>query len=67
MNAFLWALAVFVFTAVNIVFSPGLALVVAIVIVLGGMTTSAVAYLITERLLRRWWPARCPSARRSGR
>ena len=40
------------FTGVNIFFSPGLALVVAIVILLGGMTTSAVAYLIAERLLR---------------
>ena len=51
-NGFLWALAVVVFTAVNFAFSAGLALVVAIVIVLGGTTTSAVAYLIAERLLR---------------
>ena len=51
-NGFLWALAVVVFAAVNVVFSAGLALVVAIVVALGGMTTSAVAYLITERLLR---------------
>ncbi len=51
-NGLLWALAVVVFTAVNLPFSAGLALVVAIVVALGGMTTSAVAYLISERLLR---------------
>ncbi|HYI35298.1 MAG TPA: adenylate/guanylate cyclase domain-containing protein [Thermoleophilaceae bacterium] len=51
-NAFLWALAVVVFTAVNVAFAAELALVVSIVIVLGGATTSAVAYLIAERLLR---------------
>ena len=54
----LWGLAAVVFPAVNIAFSAGLALVVAIVVVLGGMTTSAVAYLITERLLR---PVRRPN------
>ncbi len=51
-NAALWILAVVVFTAVNFAFSPGLALVVATIVGLGGTTTSAVAYLISERLLR---------------
>ena len=51
-NGFLWVLAVVVFTTVNFYFSSGLALVVAIVVSLGGMTTTAVAYLISERLLR---------------
>ena len=40
------------FIAVNAVFSVSLALVVAHRGVLGGMTTSAVAYLLSERLLR---------------
>lgn len=51
-NSALWTLAVGVFFAVNAVFSVGLAVVVGIIVALGGMTTSAVSYLLSERLLR---------------
>jgi len=51
-NAALWLLATLVFAALNAVFSLGLALVAAITVLLGGVTTCAVAYLLTERVIR---------------
>jgi adenylate cyclase len=51
-SATLWSLAVVVFVALNAVFSVGLALVVGIIVALGGATTSAIAYLLAERLYR---------------
>ena len=51
-NAAIWALAVPVFALLNSTFSGKLALIVAITTVLGGVTTTAVAYLANERLLR---------------
>ena len=51
-SATLWSLAVVVFTALNAVFSVGLAIVVGIIVALGGATTSAIAYLLAERLYR---------------
>ncbi len=51
-NASLWTLAIAVFFAVNAPFSMALAVVVAIIVWLGGLTTSAISYLLTERILR---------------
>ncbi len=48
----LWALAVVVFSIINVTFSGSLAIVVAITVGLGGVTTSAAAYLLTERVMR---------------
>lgn len=50
--ASLWAVAVVVFSAINATFSGSLAIVVAITVGLGGVTTSAAAYLLTERMMR---------------
>ena len=50
--AALWALAIVVFSVINLNFAGSLAIVVAITVALGGVTTSAVAYLLTERVLR---------------
>jgi len=50
--AVLWAAAVVFFSSLNATFSGSLALVVAITVGLGGITTSATAYLLTERLMR---------------
>lgn len=48
----LWLLAVVAFAGLNAVFSLGLAIVVAITVLIGGLTTCAVTYLLTERLTR---------------
>jgi adenylate cyclase len=48
----LWALATVVFAAINITFSGALAVFVAITVALGGVTTCAAAYLLTERVMR---------------
>ena len=50
--ATLWALAVVVFSVLNATFAGSLAIVVAITVALGGITTSAAAYLLTERVMR---------------
>jgi len=51
-NASLWTLAIAVFFGVNAAYSVPLAIVVAIIVSLGGLTTSAVSYLLSERILR---------------
>lgn len=48
----LWLLAVVLFAGLNAVFSLELAIVVAITVLIGGLTTCAVTYLLTERLTR---------------
>ncbi len=48
----LWALAAIAFGILNLRYSGLLALEVAITVALAGVTTSAVGYLLTERLLR---------------
>jgi adenylate cyclase len=50
--AVLWALAVAAFGVLNLTFDPLLGLGVALTVGLGGITTAAVAYLLSERLLR---------------
>jgi adenylate cyclase len=52
LNAALWLLAAVVFAALNAFFSPLLALAVGITVFNAGITTSAFAYLASERLLR---------------
>ena len=47
-----WAVAVLLFGGLNAAFDPLLGLGVALTVALGGITTSAVAYLLAERLLR---------------
>jgi len=49
----LWALAAVVFALLNLPYSLRLAASVAETIVLGGITTCALAYLLSERILRR--------------
>jgi len=51
-NAVLWFVGVLVFGALNSVYSPLLGATVAVTAVLGGVTTCAVAYLLSERILR---------------
>ena len=51
-GALLWGVAALLFVAVNARFSFELAYHVGSTIVLGGLTTSALAYLLTERLMR---------------
>ncbi len=51
-NAVLWFVAVFVFGAINLSYDPQLGLAVAITVALGGITTTAFAYLLSERVLR---------------
>ncbi len=51
-HVFLWLAAVVVFTGLNAAFSPTLALTVSVTVALGGVTTSAFAYVLTERLGR---------------
>lgn len=48
----LWLLAVVLFAGLNATFSVGLAVAVAITVLIGGLTTCAVTYLLTERLVR---------------
>jgi adenylate cyclase len=47
-----WLGAAVVFTALNAVLAPSVAVGVAVVILLGGLTTSTVDYLLAERILR---------------
>jgi adenylate cyclase len=51
-SAALWAVAVIGFTLLNLPFDPLLALGVGSTVALGGVTTCAVAYLLTELALR---------------
>jgi adenylate cyclase len=51
-EAVLWGVAVLGFTLLNLVFDPLLALGVACTVALGGVTTSAAAYLLCELSLR---------------
>jgi adenylate cyclase len=51
-EAVLWGLAVLGFAGLNAFFSPLLALGVGLTVALGGLTTSSVAYLLTELALR---------------
>jgi adenylate cyclase len=51
-EAALWGLAVVCFSTLNAFFSPLLALGVGLTVALGGLTTSSVAYLLTELALR---------------
>ncbi|HEX8054688.1 MAG TPA: adenylate/guanylate cyclase domain-containing protein [Thermoleophilaceae bacterium] len=51
-NASLWTLGVAVFTALNLLWSGALAVKVALTVALGGLTTSATTYLLTERISR---------------
>jgi adenylate cyclase len=48
----LWAIAAVAFTLLNLAFSGLLALGVGLTVALGGLTTSAAAYLLTEIVLR---------------
>jgi adenylate cyclase len=50
--AALWAVDAVGFAVINVFFSPLLAVSIAITVVLGGMVTSALGYLLSERLLR---------------
>ena len=47
-----WAAAVLMFGGLNAAFAPLLGLGVALTVLLGGITTTAVAYLLAERMLR---------------
>jgi adenylate cyclase len=49
---FLWAVAAVLFAVLNLRYSGLLAFEVAITVALAGVTTSAVGYLLTERILR---------------
>ena len=51
-NTTLWVLATVLFTLFNLTWSGALALVVALTVGLGGLTTSATTYLVTERISR---------------
>ena len=48
----LWAVGAVVFAGLNATWSGGLAITVALTIVLGGVTTSAMTYLVAERINR---------------
>ena len=48
----LWGLAVVAFGVLNTIYSPALGVRVMVTIVLGGLTTCAIVYLVSERLLR---------------
>jgi adenylate cyclase len=51
-DAVLWAAAAIVFTALNVFFSIEVAANIAVTILLGGLVTCAIGYLVGERLLR---------------
>jgi adenylate cyclase len=51
-TASLWLLAAVVFAVVNLIIAPELAPALAVVLVLGGITTSTVFFLLSERILR---------------
>jgi adenylate cyclase len=52
MQATLWGFGAVAWAAIDLAFSPLLALKVSMITLLGAITTCAVAYLLTERLLR---------------
>jgi adenylate cyclase len=52
LEAGLWSIALVGFTALNAAYSPALGLECAIELLLGGATTCAIAYLLSERLSR---------------
>jgi adenylate cyclase len=52
LSASLWLTAAFVFTAVNLVVARPIAAVIPFTIVLGGVTTATINYLIVERIMR---------------
>ncbi|MDT7615739.1 MAG: adenylate cyclase [Pseudonocardiales bacterium] len=52
-QAVLWLLAAVVFAGLNVGFSPRLALSIGETVLLGGITTCAISYLLAERILRR--------------
>jgi adenylate cyclase len=52
-QATMWVVAVALFAGLNLRYSPRLALSVGETILLGGITTCALSYLLTERILRR--------------
>lgn len=51
-SAVAWAVAAVLFTALNAPVSTGLAASIAITVVLGGLSTSALGYLLAERIVR---------------
>ena len=51
-NGALWGLAVVVFAALNAAWSVTLAAIVAVTVLLGGVTTCAAVYLAAERIMR---------------
>jgi adenylate cyclase len=51
-HAVLWGVAALLFGGLNVAYSLELALRVLLVVALAGMTTSAIAYLFSERILR---------------
>lgn len=51
-HAVLWGLAVVAFGVLNTIYSPALGVKVMVTVVLGGLTTCAIVYLLSERLLR---------------
>lgn len=51
-HAALWLVGLVLFVAINLGYSPRLALVVAVTTALGGMTTCATGYVLAERTLR---------------
>jgi adenylate cyclase len=51
-NAAIWALATAVFSVLNLTWSSALAVQVGLTVALGGVTTSAAAYLFAERVAR---------------
>jgi adenylate cyclase len=52
MQATLWAFGAVTWAAIDLVYSPLLALKVSMITLLGAITTCAIVYLLTERLLR---------------
>jgi adenylate cyclase len=52
MSAKFWALALALFTALNLVVATDVAPAIPVLILLGGITTTAVDYLLTERILQ---------------
>jgi adenylate cyclase len=51
-TATFWAAAAVVFTVFNLIIAPGIAAAVPVIMLLGGITTSTVYYLMAERILR---------------
>lgn len=51
-NAVMWLVGVLAFTGLNSIYSPVLGATVGVTTLLGGVTTCAVAYLLSERILR---------------